>query len=494
MATESGYSPPEPPPPAAAQEGAQRILANTAYRGFADLGSKVVSLALYVVMARELGESEFGVFTFALAAAMLVTALGGFGQDAILVREVARDHRRIDAYFANTLALKLVLSIPALLLAIAAASFMEVARDTRIVVALLGAAIIAELLITTCFAVYQAFERLVYMPIVLITQRTITALVGIAALLLGADVVLVSAVYLGGSVVALVLALVLVVRKVVRPRLEIETDLWVPFMRVAAPVGLAGVFGTVLFRVDAAILAWFDTADVVGNYGAAYRLFEAAFFVSWAVGTAVYPVFSRLSPTSEPPVRIVFDRGLKLVLALLLPLSIGGLVLGRPLVELIYGPDYDQADAALMILAPAIAFHGVTHVAGLLLVAQNRQLVMAAIQGIVAALNVAANFVLIPVLSLEGAAISALASQVLLGLVFLVYAARTAGGVDLGRVVAGPAIAGALAAAAMFLLRDQLPLAILAGGALYTAALAIFERLAYPDDAQAIADFLRRRS
>src|SRR5918997_4822364 len=137
MATDSGYSPQERPPDVEAREGAQRILANTAYRGLADLGSKIISLALYVVMARELGESGFGVFTFGLAVAMLVTALGGFGQDAILVREVARDHRRIDDYFANTLALKLVLSIPALLLAIAAASFMEVARDTRIVVALL---------------------------------------------------------------------------------------------------------------------------------------------------------------------------------------------------------------------------------------------------------------------------------------------------------------------------------------------------------------------
>jgi O-antigen/teichoic acid export membrane protein len=476
------------------REGAQRILANTAYRGLADLGSKVVSLVLYVVMARELGEAGFGVFTFGLAVAMIVTALGGFGQDAILVREVARDRRRIDHYFANTLLLKVVLAIPTLAVAIAGAAVLDVARDTQVVFALLGTAIVAELLTTTCFGVYQAFERLIYMPIVVITQRTVTALVGIFALLLGADVVVVSAVYLGGSLVAFVLAFVLVVQRVVRPRFEVDTGFWLPLMRAAAPVGLAGLFGTILFRVDAAILAWFDTPDVVGNYGAAYRLFEAAFFVSWAVGTAVYPVFSRLSLTSEPPVRLVFDRGLKLVLALLLPFSIGGLVLGRPLVELLYGADYDRADEALMILAPAIAFHGIMHVAALLLVAQNRQLLMAAIQGVVAVLNIAANVALIPVLSLEGAAISALGSQVLLGVLFLVYGARTAGGVDLGRVLAGPGIAGALAAGTMFVLRDELLLAIAAGGLVYAAVLAAFERLAYPDDAQAIADFLRRRS
>jgi O-antigen/teichoic acid export membrane protein len=475
-------------------EGAQRILANTVYRAVADLGSKIASLGLYVVMARELGETQFGVFTLGLAVATLVTALGGFGQDAILVREVARDHKRIDVYFANTLTLKLVLALPALVLALATASVVGVARDTRTVIALLGIAIVAELLITTCFAVYQAYERLVYLPVVLITQRIVIAAAGIAALLLGADVVLVSAVYLGGALLALVLALTLVFRKVVRPRLEVSVGFWMPLMRMAAPVGLAGVFGTVLFRVDTAILAWFETPDVVGNYGAAYRLFEAAFFLSWAVGTAVYPVFSRLTPTSDPPVRAVFDRGLKLVLALMLPLAVGGVILGRPLVELVYGTGYDQADDALIILSPAIAFNGLAHVAALLLVSQNRQLVLAVVQGAVAALNVAANFVLIPWLSLKGAALGALGSQLVLTLLFLAFAARSAGGLDPGRVFAGPVLASLLSGIAMVVLRDDLLSAIAAGGGVYVLALALFERVAYPDDAQAIRDFLRRRT
>ena len=125
--------------------GAQRILANTVYRAVADLGSKFASLALYVVMARELTESGFGVFTFSLAVATIVTALGGFGQDAILVREVARDRRRIDVYFGNTITIKIVLAFPALGLALVAAAIADVAYDTRVVIALLGVAIVAEL-------------------------------------------------------------------------------------------------------------------------------------------------------------------------------------------------------------------------------------------------------------------------------------------------------------------------------------------------------------
>jgi O-antigen/teichoic acid export membrane protein len=58
----------------------RRIVANVGWRALADLGSKVASLALYVVMARELGASQFGIYTYGFALVTIVTALGSFGQ------------------------------------------------------------------------------------------------------------------------------------------------------------------------------------------------------------------------------------------------------------------------------------------------------------------------------------------------------------------------------------------------------------------------------
>ena len=120
----------------------------------------------------------------------------------------------------------------------------------RTVVLLLGLAVVAEALMSTCFAMFQAFERLVYIPIVLITQRWVTSGVGIAALALGAGVETVSAIYLAGAVGALVLALFCLFTRVARPRLDGQPKRWWPLMRVALPVGIAGVFATILFRVD----------------------------------------------------------------------------------------------------------------------------------------------------------------------------------------------------------------------------------------------------
>ena len=127
-------------------DGPRSILANTGYRLLADVGSKVASLVFFVVMARELGDSQFGVFTFALTFVILATTLGNFGQDQILTREVARDRSRFSGYFANTLAVKIVLATTSLAIAIGFAAVAGIDLETLEALLLLGPAVTLELL------------------------------------------------------------------------------------------------------------------------------------------------------------------------------------------------------------------------------------------------------------------------------------------------------------------------------------------------------------
>jgi O-antigen/teichoic acid export membrane protein len=482
------------PEPTVVDSGARRILANTAYRAAADIGSKLISITFFVVLARQVGEAGFGVFVFGLALAALLTVLASFGQDLVLTREVARDRSLLDAYFTNTLALKLVLALPVLAVAAVVTTALGMASDTRAVLLLLGVALVAEQLASTCFAVYQAYEQLAYVPVVILTQRAFTTVVGVIALVLGAGVVAVSAIYLAGALAAVALALALLWRRVARPRLKLTPRTWPALFKAAAPVGIATVLALVIFRTDTAILAFFDSDKVVGNYGAAFRLFEATLFLSWAVATATYPVFSRLSMTTRPSVAYVFDGSLKLVVALTLPIAVAVVILAEPIVHLIFGAEFDDAIVPLTVLAPAIALYSIAFVTSGMLVAQNRQRVIAITNGVVAAINVVASFVLIPLFSLDGAALAALVSQLVLSVALLAFAHGVTGAVKWRRVLAGPVVGSLLLALAAVALRDHLVAAVVVGGVVYLAALAAFERLTYPEDARAIVDFVLRRS
>jgi O-antigen/teichoic acid export membrane protein len=434
------------------------------------------------------------VFTFALSFVTLVTVLADFGQNVVLTREVARRPEEVHRYFVNNVVLQCVLALPALAAAFAVVAIGGRDRETQIVVLLLGFAVLFELLRGTCFAIFEAHQRLVFVPIALIAQRLVTSVAGIGALLAGAGVILVSVLYLAGAVLAFAIALWLLVRYVVRPRFRVTPAIWKPLMRAAIPVGLAGVFGTVLFRVDTAMLAAFKSKQVVGDYGAAYRLFESTLFLGWSVGAAVYPVYAQLTPTSTPSLGDVLERSLKLVFVLALPVGLVAAVLAQPVIHVFYGPEFDSAIHALELLAPAIALYPAAYLAGLLLVARHRQRLMTIVMGLVAIENIAGNFVLIPWLSLNGAALGTSVSQALVTVPLLIFSRREVERIHWWRMLAGAAVATLAAGVVMTLLRDSAGLALGAGAGVYLATLFAVERALFPDEARALLQLARRRA
>jgi O-antigen/teichoic acid export membrane protein len=106
--------------------------------------------------------------------------------------------------------------------------------------------------------------------------------------------------------------------------------------------------------------------------------------------------------------------------------------------------------------------------------------------------NVLLNLILIPRLSLRGAALNTSISEVLVAGALVVFAARAAGPIRWRRSLAGPVAAAAGAGIAMWVLRDAFWVAAAAGAAVYVVVLVAVERLAFPDDARALLGLARR--
>jgi O-antigen/teichoic acid export membrane protein len=266
--------------------------------------------------------------------------------------------------------------------------------------------------------------------------------------------------------------------------------------REALPIGLSLVALAVLFRVDMTMLAIFKPSSDVGQYGAAYKLLETTAFVSWAVNIALLPSLSRLSPTSTPTVGAVFQRGLKLVLAITLPMSVGAIVLAEPLISLLYGSQYHGASEALALLAPTIALFPLAQLSSQLFFAQGRRPTVAWVYAIVAVENILLNLILIPRYSFNGAAAGTTISQVLVTVALIVLAGKMRGKLELRRIVVGPALASAVAGVAMLLFHSSLIAAVPLGVAAYFVVLLAYERAAFPDDfsvVQVLVAHLRTR-
>jgi O-antigen/teichoic acid export membrane protein len=473
-----------------------RILLNAGFRAAADVGSKLATAALYVFIGRKLGASQFGIFSFALSFVTLVTALGFFGQDVVLAREVSKDRSQLEKYYSNALVSRSLFSVPPLLIAALILWGGGMSEHTLIVVLLLGLGFTGDYMVQVPFAVFQAHERTEFVAVVLIAQRWITTAVAVTALYLHVGLIGVTAIYCAGSLLAVALGTAMMYRFIDRPRLHLDFRGAIDVTREAFPIGIAFVALAVLFRIDMTMLAAFKPAREVGQYNAAYKLLETTAFFSWAVNVAVLPSLSRLTPRSTPTVGFVFQRGLKLLVAITLPVSVGAIVLAYPLVSLVWGSQFHKAAEALQLLAPTIPLFAIASLTAQLFFVQGRRPTVAIVYALVAVENIVVNLVLIPRFSLLGAAAGTSLSELLVAGALIVLAGEMCGRLELRRMLGGPVLASACSGLLMFVLRHHLAAAVPIGVIVYFLLLFSWERVAFPDDfsvARIAAEQMRAR-
>src|SRR3954468_865209 len=137
-----------------------RVATNTIARAAGEAIAKLGSLAFYVVLARELGSSEYGAFVFALALTGALLIGAGFGTDELIAREVARDRVHAGRYLSDVLALKSVTALLLLAVAMAVVVTGGCSGADKLAPLFIGIGVAAEVMAKSWGAIFQAHERL----------------------------------------------------------------------------------------------------------------------------------------------------------------------------------------------------------------------------------------------------------------------------------------------------------------------------------------------
>ena len=496
--TDKTHTPERASGPADAAEGAatRRIAWGTMFRAVGEAVAKIASVLLYVVLARELGEAVFGDFIFGLSIAGVVLTMAAFGTDDLIAREVAKDPVRVHRLYADTLALKILLGGVGMLVIWAILLIGDYSAETQVAVLVLSLAVWIEVLTKTVQAVMQGHEQMQYIAASLIVQRGVTAVVGIFVLLAGGDLIDVSLVIAGGAVVGFLAAVFWLYRYVLRPRHDIDRARWMPLIKAGIPLGLAGIVYAVMLKLDATLLSFLKGGDntEVGQYGAAFRLIEATMFISWAFGGAVLPWFSRHVPGGWISLGRGYALGLKAMVAMLVPIAVVFGVLAEPIIELLYGDEFEGAILPLRLLAVMTALYGFNTYISVLMIARDQPGAFTRPAAIVLAQNVVFNFILIPPYGATGAAINAVISGILLAVLCTRAATRLTGTISMVRALLSSTLAAAAMAGVLLLGGATLFIPLLiAAGLVYVAVFLAVERAAYRDDFQLYVDLVKRR-
>ncbi len=395
---------------------------NAALAAVAEVVGKCSTLAWTVVAARALSQEDFGTFNLALAIAIIAGAVAEGGFDQILVRRASRDPRSIAAYYTQAVTWELGLAVPVFLVTTVAVFLARPDVETRAAVVLLLVALLFDQWSDTARASAAAARDQARISGALALQRLTTAALMIPVLLAGFGIVGMAAAFLASAVVGWA-AHVRAVRAL-DLRFQwgaVDRVRMVAFARGSWTLGLSALVLLAMFRIDVVILAALQGDEAVGEYSAAYRLFETVLFLTWAVVGATAPLMNARA-ADRHEVRRLVESSLVVLGFIYAPFAAVSLIEGRAVLELLYGDRYAGATTAVQWLAAAPLVFAAAAVFGSALIALGRlrPVALAALGALI--VNLALNFLLIPSFSGTAAALastSAFAIEAILSLAFL---------------------------------------------------------------------------
>ena len=199
-------------------------------------------------------------------------------------------------------------------------------------------------------------------------------------------------------------------KKYVRPKFEIDFEIWKNLLKESWPLALTATFIMIYTRIDQLMLFQIKGAQAVGHYAAAVRLTELFNIIAAAFMTSVFPLFSKYFISSGEELEKAYKLSFKYLSTLIIPIAVGISILSKPIIMAIYGEQFLSSILTLRILiwSEIFVFLGTIHVS--ILISAGLQRLDFIFTSSSAALNILLNLLLIPRFSIAGAAVATVIS------------------------------------------------------------------------------------
>ncbi|CAK0777474.1 Polysacc_synt_C domain-containing protein [Gammaproteobacteria bacterium] len=390
----------------------------------------VIQTAVFLVIARVLRVSDYGIYSALLALAGTFSNFVGMGMQTVMVREISRDPRIFPMVWGETL-FAILLSMPVLWIGYVVIAFAMVPSISIEMVMLIG---LAELtftpIVAAALSAYQGYERIgrasrfFLIPVIprfagallLVALAPITSLEN--------RLVVWGMIYAIASLVGTIYAW-----KLLKKDLGIAKKPIFSILLKKIPEGLSFSVGNVANRVyvdiDKAILANLSTLEITGIYSAGYRVVDFATVPVLSFLLAALPRFFRESKMGIGHTLRYMWKILPIPFIFTI-LSSVFLYFFANLLPMLIGVEYAATVSVLQWLAwlPIVSLPRLF--LQTLLATTGRQTHVTMILLLGAGSNVFFNLYWIPALGWQGAALATYASEGLMAFLMLLISFRKA--------------------------------------------------------------------
>ena len=273
------------------------------------------------------------------------------GLRAVTVREVAKNKDQTSVFMGKMTVLKLILSMIAVVLTIIAINWMNYPQDIKLIVYLASLTIILNAVTSTFNDVFQAYEKMKFVAFSrMISGLTLTFL-SVIVLFFGLRLVGVTSAYVVGNLVALFITAWFFKKYIswIKPKFDLKFNY--ENIKNGFPFFLPNFINSFGKKIGIIILSKMGGDASLGFYGAAFALTSRLVIVIDGVSSAYYPTMSVAFKDSKEQAVQLFRKFFQYLFIIGVPVAVGGTVLAKPIIILIYGTEYIQAINILTILA-----------------------------------------------------------------------------------------------------------------------------------------------
>ncbi|OYD15885.1 hypothetical protein CH330_04320 [candidate division WOR-3 bacterium JGI_Cruoil_03_51_56] len=349
----------------------RRSARNASFLFCGEIGARFLGFLVAAILARRLGIAGFGQIGFAMSIMAYGVIVSKFGFLTIGIRESARDRKAIPGLVNNIISLRMILSIIAVVGIFIFALLVRKEASVKWLLAVFSLCVIAQSFLLEW--VFTGIERMEYIAIARVLTNSayfglIIALVRSPKQIIMVPIALIIATLLGASVL-----LVPYVRRFGWLKPKFNRTAWKLLAGKAWPIGIASVLSQLYINFGIVGLALFTTDYETGIYTAAFRLVIFLLMLDRIFQAVFFPVVSRYFREHQDKLPELIGTALRIILAGCLPVSTGVMLLGKPVVLLVFGHNYLSSVSVLQPLVWFLPLSLLSSLAGYSLLAAGRE-------------------------------------------------------------------------------------------------------------------------
>lgn len=313
-----------------------------------DLGSRMIGFAVSVYLARVLEPTGFGLMSVGLSVLGYLQLAGSPGIQVLETRNAAAlavvDQTRVSA----VLSLRFVLAAGLWILTACVVSLLMPHTVAGYVIALFALSLFPYALTADWF--FQGREDFLTIGISRVLQFSVY---GVAVVLLvhGAeDVNLAAIAFVTGTAVAAAVLWGVYVHRWGALRPVWSLSVWKDILARGLPVGAAMFLAQSVTNLPPLAIGYFSSTVEVGLFSSAMKLVFLLLIIDRLFNSLFLPVVSRYFSLRPGELNILVGTTLRVVLAVVIPLTVAGIMGSGPAMTALFGAGYEQGSVILQML------------------------------------------------------------------------------------------------------------------------------------------------